>query len=61
MVLAGLPATFRSREVQQKTGKPMEQVYSGLSRWVKDKKVKKSPDGTYQKITVSSPGQQKKG
>jgi len=61
MVLAGLPATFRPKEVQQKTGKPIEQVYAGLARWVKDKKVKKNPEGAYQKIVVSSPAQQKKG
>jgi len=61
MILAGLPATFRSKEVQQKSGKPMEQVYAGLSRWVKDKKIKKSSDGSYQKSSVSSSGQQKRG
>lgn len=48
VVLAGLSASFTTREVQQKTGKPMEQVYAGLSRWVKDKKVKRVKDG-YQK------------
>ena len=52
MILAGLPATFRSKEVQQKSGKPMEQVYAGLSRWVKDKKIKKSKNG-YRKVAAA--------
>jgi hypothetical protein len=57
-VLAGLPVTFNNKLVQQKTGKPMEQVYAGLSRWVKDNKVKRNPDGVYQKL--SSPAAPKK-
>ncbi len=60
-VLASLPASFNTKEVQQKTSKPMEQVYAGLSRWVKDKKVKKNPNGIYQKTSSPSSGQQKKG
>ncbi len=60
-VLAGLSASFTTKEVQQQTGKPMEQVYAGLSRWVKDKKIKKNSSGVYQK-TFSPPSmQQKKG
>jgi hypothetical protein len=59
-VLAGLPATFRTKDVQQKTGKPMEQVYSGVSRWRKDKLIKKNPDGSYQKLSVPAPPQSKK-
>jgi hypothetical protein len=60
-VLAGLSASFTTKEVQQQTGKPMEQVYAGLSRWVKDKKIKKTSSGVYQK-TFSPPSmQQKKG
>src|SRR5712691_11842190 len=39
-VLASLPTAFNVKEVQQQTGKPIEQVYAGLSRWVKDKKAK---------------------
>lgn len=60
-VLAGLPATFRTKDVQQKTGKPMEQVYSGVSRWTKDKLIKKNADGSYQKLSVPAPPQSKKG
>lgn len=58
-VLAGLPMTFKNKDVQQKSGKPIEQVYSGLSRWVKDKKIKKNQDGTYQKISATKAGQKK--
>lgn len=60
-VLAGLPATFRTKDVQQKTGKPMEQVYSGVSRWTKDKLIKKNTDGSYQKLSVPASSQLKKG
>ena len=60
-VLAGLSASFTTKEVQQQTGKPMEQVYAGLSRWVKDKKIKKNSSGVYQKIFSPPSMQQKKG
>jgi hypothetical protein len=48
-VLVELSPTFTAKEVAQKTGKPMEQVYAGVSRWMKDKKIKKAKDG-YQKL-----------
>lgn len=48
-VLGELPANFTAKDIAQKTGKPMEQVYAGVSRWVKDKKIKKTKDG-YQKL-----------
>jgi hypothetical protein len=48
-VLAALPSSFTAKDVAQKSGKPMEQVYAGVSRWTKDKKVKKGKDG-YQKM-----------
>ncbi|MBI3303578.1 MAG: hypothetical protein HYZ72_16060 [Deltaproteobacteria bacterium] len=57
-ILARLPATFTNKEVRQRTHKPMEQVYAGVSRWVKDNKVKRNPEGKYQKITP--PAAQKK-
>ena len=53
-VLARLPATFDAKEVKQRTGNPMEQVYAGVSRWVKDNKVRKHPQGGYQKAAFSS-------
>jgi len=53
LVLKEMPDTFTSREVSVKTGKPMEQVYAGLNRWIKDRKVKKGKDG-YQKMGAAS-------
>jgi hypothetical protein len=62
VALASLPASFNAKDVQRQTGKPMEQVYAGVSRWAKDKKVKKNPNGTYQKTSAAPPSaQQKKG
>jgi hypothetical protein len=51
MILKELPDTFSSKEVSQKSGKPMEQVYAGLNRWIKDRKVRKGKEG-YQKVTA---------
>ena len=53
MILKELPDTFSSREVSQKSGKPMEQVYAGLNRWLKDRKIKKGKDG-YQKTEAAN-------
>ena len=53
-VLTRLPATFNAKDVKQRTGKPMEQVYAGVSRWVKDNKVRKNPEGGYQKMVGTS-------
>ncbi len=61
VALAGLPASFNAKDVQRETGKPMEQVYAGVSRWVKDKKIKKNPNGIYQKTSAVPPAQQKRG
>jgi hypothetical protein len=62
VALAGLPVSFNAKDVQRQTGKPMEQVYAGVSRWAKDKKIKKNPNGTYQKTSAVLPSaQQKKG
>ena len=51
-VLAELPQTFTAKDVAQKTSKPVRQIYVYLSRWGKDKKVRKGKEG-YQKV---SPG-----
>jgi hypothetical protein len=53
-ILAALPMTFDNKQVLQATGKPIEQVYAGLSRWVKDKKIRKGPDGMYQKLSAAA-------
>lgn len=58
-VLAGLSNTFTAKDVEQKTGKPMEQVYAGVARWVKDRKVRKNPAGGYQKIATASVSQKR--
>ena len=52
-VLKELPDTFSSKDVAAKSGKPMEQVYAGLNRWIKDRKVKKGKEG-YQKTSVAA-------
>jgi hypothetical protein len=53
LVLKELPDTFSSKDVGVKSGKPMEQVYAGLNRWIKDRKVKKGKDG-YQKTGAAN-------
>ncbi len=50
-VLQELPETFTARVVAQKTAKPIGQVYVGVRRWMKKKKVKKVAEG-YQKVMV---------
>jgi len=59
-VLVNLPTAFNAKEVQQQTGKPIEQVYAGLSRWVKDKKIKRTSNGAYQKAASTASAQPKK-
>jgi len=59
-VLAKLPASFNAKDVQRQTGKPIEQVYAGLSRWVKDKKAKRNSSGSYQKVTSAAAAPQQK-
>ena len=49
-ILKKLPAQFTTKEVAQKAGKPIDQVYVHLSRWMKDKKVRRVKDG-YQKVS----------
>jgi hypothetical protein len=55
IVLSKLPSSFSVKQVAEETGKPIQQAYAGVSRWVSDKKVKKGKDG-YQKIgSTNSP------
>ena len=52
-ILKKLPARFTSRDVARVTAKPMAQVHAGLTRWVKDNKVRKDRAG-YQKLAPAS-------
>ena len=49
-LLKELPTRFTTQEVAQKAGKPLDQVYVHLSRWMKDKKVRRAKEG-YQKVS----------
>ena len=44
-----LPLQFTSKDLAQKSGKPLAQIYALVSRWGKEKKVRKVKDG-YQKV-----------
>jgi hypothetical protein len=48
-ILKGLPPRFTTKDIAQKTGKPLAQVYASVSRWVKEKKVRRGKDG-YEKV-----------
>lgn len=60
-ILTELTPTFTAKDVAQKTGKPMEQVYAGVSRWIKNKKVKKTKEGYQKLIGKNSSGREKEG
>ena len=49
-ILKELPTRFTTQEVAQKAGKPLGHVYVYMSRWMKDKKVRKVAGG-YQKVS----------
>ena len=49
-ILKGLPNRFTAQDVAQKASKPIEQVYVHVSRWMKDKKVRRVKEG-YQKVS----------
>jgi hypothetical protein len=49
-ILKELPTRFTTQEVAQKAGKPLGHVYVYMSRWMKDKKVRRVKDG-YQKVS----------
>lgn len=59
-ILADLPPTFTARDVAQKTGKPMEQVYAGVSRWAKNRKIKKGRNGYRKAILAGAASSQGK-
>ena len=50
IVLTELPAWFTTKDVAQQAGKPIAQIYVHLSRWMKDKKVRRVKDG-YQRTS----------
>ena len=47
-ILRQLPATFTAQEVVATAGKPIEQIYTHVSRWKNAKKIRKVANG-YQK------------
>jgi hypothetical protein len=49
-ILKELPTRFTTQDVAQKAGKPIGHVYVYVSRWMKDKKVRKVKEG-YQKVS----------
>jgi hypothetical protein len=49
-VLQALPPQFTTKDVAQTAKKPIAQVYTHVSGWMKDKKVRKVSDG-YQKMS----------
>ena len=49
-ILKELPPRFTIQDVAQKAGKPIGHVYLYVSRWMKDKKVRRVKEG-YQKVS----------
>ena len=49
-ILQELPTRFTIQDVAQKAGKPRGHVYVYVSRWMKDKKVRRVKEG-YQKVS----------
>jgi hypothetical protein len=50
VILQELPPRFTTQDVAQKAGKPFGHVYVYVSRWIKDKKVRRVKEG-YQKVS----------
>jgi hypothetical protein len=49
-ILQELPTRFTTQDVAQKTGRPIGHVYVYVSRWMKDKKLRRVKEG-YQKVS----------
>ena len=49
-ILQELPTRFTTKDIAQKTGRPVAHAYTYVSRWMKDKKVRRMKD-SYQKVT----------
>jgi hypothetical protein len=52
-ILKELPARFTTKDVAQKAGKPIAQIYTHVSGWRRDKKVRKV-EGGYQKVSTAT-------
>jgi hypothetical protein len=50
LILQELPTRFTIQDVAQKAGKPFGHLYVYVSRWMKDKKVRRVKEG-YQKVS----------
>ena len=48
-ILKELPTRFTTTDIAQKTGRPMAHAYTYVSRWMKEKKVRRGKDG-YEKV-----------
>jgi hypothetical protein len=48
-ILKELPPRFTMKDIAQKSGKPIAQAYTYVSRWMKEKKVTRGKDG-YAKV-----------
>ena len=49
VILKELPTRFTTTDIAQKTGRPMAHAYTYVSRWMKEKKVRRGKDG-YEKV-----------
>jgi hypothetical protein len=52
-ILKELPSRFTTKDLAQKSGKPIRQVYTYVSRWMKEKKVRRVKAG-YQKVATAA-------
>ena len=48
-ILKELPTRFITTDIAQKTGGPVAHAYTSVSRWMKEKKVRRGKDG-YEKV-----------
>jgi|SRR5215813_11635941 len=53
-ILQELPSRFTTKDIAQKSGKPIRQVYPYVSCWMKAKKVRRTKDGDQKVATVAS-------
>ena len=48
-ILKELPTRLTTKDIGQKTGRPMAHAYTYVSRWMKEKKVRRGEEG-YEKV-----------